>query len=170
VSKNEEQNVNLRIKYEKTSPSKIQDRPGGRSKNLEGPTEIESLLKEKFLRLIHSDLEIVTENKDAVLQKTQKKFKVTNETSIKPSENGEGSKIKEENSNSRSCSEEKIVPNLTDKLSISNESNDEKLMGVVEETTVPNPFKLQDLVQVNLCQKLFFLQNMGRTCCVQKLF
>ena len=25
-------------------------------------------------------------------------------------------------------------------------------------------------VQVNLCQKLFFLQNMGRTCCVQKLF
>ena len=30
----------------------------------------------------------------------------------------------------------------------------------------------QDLftVQVNLCQKLFFLHNMGRTCCVQKLF
>ena len=26
------------------------------------------------------------------------------------------------------------------------------------------------MVQVNLCQKLFFLQNMGRTCCVQKLF
>ena len=26
------------------------------------------------------------------------------------------------------------------------------------------------LVQVNLCQMLFFLQNMGRTCCVQKLF
>ena len=25
-------------------------------------------------------------------------------------------------------------------------------------------------VQVNLCQKLFFLQNMGRTCCVQKMF
>ena len=25
-------------------------------------------------------------------------------------------------------------------------------------------------VQVNLCQKLFFLQNMGRTSCVQKLF
>ena len=25
-------------------------------------------------------------------------------------------------------------------------------------------------VQVNFCQKLFFLQNMGRTCCVQKLF
>ena len=25
-------------------------------------------------------------------------------------------------------------------------------------------------LQVNLCQKLFFLQNMGRTCCVQKLF
>ena len=25
-------------------------------------------------------------------------------------------------------------------------------------------------VQVNLCQKLFFLQNMRRTCCVQKLF
>ena len=23
-------------------------------------------------------------------------------------------------------------------------------------------------VQVNICQKLFFLQNMGRTCCVQK--
>ena len=26
------------------------------------------------------------------------------------------------------------------------------------------------LVQVNLCRKLFILQNMGRTCCVQKLF
>ena len=26
------------------------------------------------------------------------------------------------------------------------------------------------LLQVNLCQKLFFLHNMGRTCCVQKLF
>ena len=26
------------------------------------------------------------------------------------------------------------------------------------------------MIQVNLCQKLFFLQNMGRTCCVQKLF
>ena len=26
------------------------------------------------------------------------------------------------------------------------------------------------IIQVNLCQKLFFLQNMGRTCCVQKLF
>ena len=25
-------------------------------------------------------------------------------------------------------------------------------------------------IQVNLCQKFFFLQNMGRTCCVQKLF
>ena len=25
-------------------------------------------------------------------------------------------------------------------------------------------------VQVNPCQKLFFLQNMGRICCVQKLF
>ena len=25
-------------------------------------------------------------------------------------------------------------------------------------------------VQVNFCQKLFFLQNMGRTCCIQKLF
>ena len=25
-------------------------------------------------------------------------------------------------------------------------------------------------VQVNFCQKLFFLQNMGKTCCVQKLF
>ena len=30
--------------------------------------------------------------------------------------------------------------------------------------------KLRGGVQVNLCQKLFFLQNMGRTCCVQKLF
>ena len=25
-------------------------------------------------------------------------------------------------------------------------------------------------LQVNLCQKLFYLQNMRRTCCVQKLF
>ena len=29
---------------------------------------------------------------------------------------------------------------------------------------------LMKYVQVNLCQKLFFLQNIGRTCCVQKLF
>ena len=29
---------------------------------------------------------------------------------------------------------------------------------------------LLEIVQVNRCQKLFFLQNMGRTCCVQKLF
>ena len=28
----------------------------------------------------------------------------------------------------------------------------------------------QKYVQVNLCQKLFFLQNMRRTCCVHKLF
>ena len=27
-----------------------------------------------------------------------------------------------------------------------------------------------NILQVNLCQKLFFLRNMGRTCCVQKLF
>ena len=27
-----------------------------------------------------------------------------------------------------------------------------------------------EIIQVNLCQKLFFLQNMRRTCCVQKLF
>ena len=27
-----------------------------------------------------------------------------------------------------------------------------------------------DMIQVNLCQKLFFLQNMGSKCCVQKLF
>ena len=39
---------------------------------------------------------------------------------------------------------------------------------------VPHPTENSNfvdyLVQVNLCQKLFFLQNMGRTCCVQKLF
>ena len=28
----------------------------------------------------------------------------------------------------------------------------------------------KEQVQVNLCQKLFFLQNRRRTCCVQKLF
>ena len=30
--------------------------------------------------------------------------------------------------------------------------------------------ELGSRLQVNLCQKLFFLQNMGRTCCVQKFF
>ena len=30
--------------------------------------------------------------------------------------------------------------------------------------------KIQKEVHVNLCQKLFFLQNIRRTCCVQKLF
>ena len=144
VFKNEEQNMimNLRIKYEKTSPSKIQDRDGGQSKNLEGPTERESLLKEKFLRLMHSDIESVPIIKDSVLEKAQNKFKVTNETSIKPSENSKESKIKEENSKSRSCSEEKIVPNSTDKLFISNESSNEKLIGVASE---PSPFKLQGI-------------------------
>ena len=29
---------------------------------------------------------------------------------------------------------------------------------------------MEHVLQVNLCQKLFFLENMGRTCCVQKLF
>ena len=128
VFKNEEQNMNLRIKYEKTSPSMIQDRDGGQSKNLEGPTERESLLKEKFLRLMHSDIESVPIIKDSVLEKAQNKFKVTNETSIKPSENSKESKIKEENS---SFSEEKIVPNLTDKLSISNESKSKKSRGTI---------------------------------------
>ena len=142
VFKNEEQNMNLRIKYEKTSPSKIQDRDGGQSKNLEGPTERESLLKEKFLRLMHSDIESVPIIKDSVLKRAQNKFKVTNETSIKPSESSKESKIKEENSKSRSCSEEKIVPNSTDKLFISNESSNEKLMGVADE---PSPFKLQGI-------------------------
>ena len=31
-------------------------------------------------------------------------------------------------------------------------------------------FNRKDSLQGNLCQKLFFLQNIGRTCCVQKLF
>ena len=31
-------------------------------------------------------------------------------------------------------------------------------------------FFLAYFLQINLCQKLFFLLNMGRTCCVQKLF
>ena len=39
------------------------------------------------------------------------------------------------------------------------------------ETKLRQGYINQELaVQVNLCQKLFFLQNMGRTCCVQKLF
>ena len=29
--------------------------------------------------------------------------------------------------------------------------------------------KIIYLIKVNLCQKLLFLQNMGRTCCVQKI-
>ena len=33
-----------------------------------------------------------------------------------------------------------------------------------------NYFIDRHTVQVNRCQKLLFLQNMGRTCCVQKLF
>ena len=37
-------------------------------------------------------------------------------------------------------------------------------------TKVGNCQELVLQLQVNLCQKLFFLQNMGRTCCVQKLF
>ena len=28
----------------------------------------------------------------------------------------------------------------------------------------------KDFLHVNLCQKFFFLENMGRTCCVKKLF
>ena len=144
------------------SPFKIQDRAGGRSKNLEGPTEIESLLKEKFLRLMHNDIESVPRNKDSVLQKTQNEFKVTNETSIKPSENSKKSKIKEENSNSRSFSEEKLVPNLTDKLFISKESNDKTLMGVTEEKIEPSSFKLQDQVLQNKDQMVYSCKDCPR--------
>ena len=32
------------------------------------------------------------------------------------------------------------------------------------------PAKKKTYVQLNLCQKLLFLQNMGRTCCVHELF
>ena len=40
-----------------------------------------------------------------------------------------------------------------------------------ETAVVHSSFSLQCLkVQVNLYQKHFFLENMGRTCCVQKLF
>ena len=34
----------------------------------------------------------------------------------------------------------------------------------------PTTFVDESPIQVNLCQKLLFLQNMGRTCCVHKLF
>ena len=46
------ENSNIRINSEETSPFKLQDRTGGRSNNLEGQAEKESLLKEKFLRLL----------------------------------------------------------------------------------------------------------------------
>ena len=46
------ENSNIRIDSEETSPFKLQDRIDGRSNYLEGQAEKESLLKEKFLRLL----------------------------------------------------------------------------------------------------------------------
>ena len=40
----------------------------------------------------------------------------------------------------------------------------------VKEKTLEELMFQEPELQVNLCQKLFFLQNMGRTCCVPKLF
>ena len=40
----------------------------------------------------------------------------------------------------------------------------------VKEKTLEELMFQEPELQVNLCQKLFFLENMGRTCCVQKLF
>ena len=46
-----------------------------------------------------------------------------------------------------------------------------KLMRVLKMSVMSQHEKSNNLaLQVNLCQKLFFLQNTGRTCCVQKLF
>ena len=46
------ENSNIRINSEETSPFELQDRTGGVSNYLEGQAEKESLLKEKFLRLL----------------------------------------------------------------------------------------------------------------------
>ena len=48
----EMENSNIRINSEETSPFKLQDRTGGRSNYLVGQAQKESLLKEKFLRLL----------------------------------------------------------------------------------------------------------------------
>ena len=40
----------------------------------------------------------------------------------------------------------------------------------VKKKNCASRFSWTIFLQVNLFQKLFFLQNMGRTCCVQKLF
>ena len=40
----------------------------------------------------------------------------------------------------------------------------------IDSVTANNSTLLHLAIQVNLCQKLFFLQDIGRTCCVQKLF
>ena len=46
------ENSNIRVDSEETSPFKLQDSTDGRSNYLEGQAEKESLLKEKFLRLL----------------------------------------------------------------------------------------------------------------------
>ena len=51
--------------------------------------------------------------------------------------------------------------------------NDEEIKQEKENNIAIKEKKIEyksNLVQVNICQKLFFLQNMGRSCCVQKLF
>ena len=55
-------------------------------------------------------------------------------------------------------------------LSASFSTNSNKMVSKFEVDVDSAVTNTSSLLQVNLCQKLFFLQNMGRTCCVQKLF
>ena len=72
---------------------------------------------------------------------------------------GEDSKLS--TSKSTANSEENICHDSKPSTSKSTANSEEKI----------NPNRqASKKVQVNLCQKLFFLQNMGRKCCVQELF
>ena len=57
------------------------------------------------------------------------------------------------------------LPPMTLKMKLVDMAKEVKSLGIF------GPFHPKfDMLQVNLCQKLFFLQKMGRTCCVQKFF
>ena len=64
---------------------------------------------------------------------------------------------------------DEIIDMVLDLFTFKNPEKNSEEVG--EEETQPDmticPEVVYCTVQVNLCQKLFFLQNMGRTCCVQ---
>ena len=63
-----------------------------------------------------------------------------------------------------------IVKEEVSEITIDEHKIDPLGVSPVKEKTLEELMFQEPELQVNLCQKLFFLQNIGRTCCVQKLY